>query len=99
MKIALAARLLCSAAFLFAVQLPVAGEDGFTDDSAIKTFLHDTFSGKSVGMVIGLADESGSRTFGAGKLDNGTDQEVNGDTVFEIGSISKTFTTLLLQDM
>jgi hypothetical protein len=26
----------------------------------------------------------------AGKLDNGSNQELNGDTVFEIGSITKT---------
>src|SRR5262245_62495811 len=34
-----------------------------------------------------------------GKLDNGTDQEVNGDTLFDIASITKPFTGLLLQDM
>jgi len=28
-----------------------------------------------------------------------SDRDVNGDTVFFIGSVSKTFTTLLLQDM
>jgi len=49
-------------------------------------------------MVIGLVDEHGSRIFGAGGLDNGTKQTVDGDTVFEIGSVTKTFTTLLLQD-
>jgi len=73
-------------------------QDGFTDDGAIKTFLHDNFDGKQMGMVIGLVDERGSRIFSAGGLDNGTDRELDGDTAFEIGSITKTFTTLLLQD-
>ena len=34
-----------------------------------------------------------------GQLDNGTGGEVNGDTLFELGPITKTFTALLLQDM
>jgi hypothetical protein len=33
-------------------------------------------------MVIGLVDEKGTKVFSAGKLDNGTDGTVNGDTVF-----------------
>src|ERR1017187_713033 len=81
------------------VPFPLLGQDGFTDDTAIKAFLHENFDGKNVGMVIGLVDEHGSRIFGAGGLDNGTGQEANGDTVFEIGSITKPFTTLLLEDM
>ena len=90
---------------LIAVAIPalapfsLLARDGFSDDTAIKAFLHDNFDGKSYGMVIGLVDEHKSRIFGAGKLDNGTDQEVNGDTVFGIGSVTKTFTTLLLQEM
>jgi hypothetical protein len=47
-------------------------------------------------MVIGLVDERGSRVFTAGKLDHGTGQEeADGDTAFEIASITKTFTALL----
>ena len=44
-------------------------------------------------------DEHGSSIVSYGKMDNGTDQEVNGDTVFDIASITKPFTGLLLQDM
>ena len=54
---------------------------------------------RDVGMVIGLVDEHGSSIVSYGKMDDGASQEVNGDTLFEIGSITKTFTALLLQDM
>lgn len=50
-------------------------------------------------MVIGLIDEHGSKVFAAGKLDNGTEAEVGADSLFEIGSITKVFTALLLRDM
>jgi len=68
-------------------------------EESIPSFLKENFAGKNFGMVVGLVDESGSRVYCAGKLDNGTDKEVDGDTVFEIGSITKTFTALLLEDM
>jgi serine-type D-Ala-D-Ala carboxypeptidase/endopeptidase len=82
---------------LFIPNLSVSAEDDYAD--SIKTFLHDNFDHKNVGMVIGIVDERGNKIFSAGSMDNGTDQEPNGETVFEIGSITKTFTTLLLQDM
>src|SRR3954471_8304968 len=69
------------------------------DAEGIQQFLHRSFDGKNSGMVIGVVDEHGSQVFAVGKLDNGTDQEVNGDTLFEIGSITKTLTVLLLEDM
>ena len=50
-------------------------------------------------MVVGLVDEHGSRIVSCGKMDDGASPEVNGNTLFEIGSITKTFTGLLLQDM
>src|SRR5438094_3341363 len=93
-------RLFCITGVLFVVHLTASAQNNFTDAEAdgIKAFLHDNFRQTNACMVIGLADQRGNRVFGAGKLDNGTDRDVNGDTVFFIGSVSKTFTALLLQD-
>src|SRR6266702_4154002 len=93
-------RFVCCAALLIAAQFPAATQNSFTDAEAdgIKAFLRDNFRQTNACMVIGLADQRGNKIFGAGKLGNGTDREVNGDTFFFIGSVSKTFTTLLLQD-
>jgi D-alanyl-D-alanine-carboxypeptidase/D-alanyl-D-alanine-endopeptidase len=78
---------------------PACAEDTSFDTKGIQEFLHRSFDGKSAGMVIGVIDEHGSKVFAAGKLDNGTDGAINGDTLFEIGSVTKTFTVLLLEDM
>jgi D-alanyl-D-alanine-carboxypeptidase/D-alanyl-D-alanine-endopeptidase len=78
--------------------LAIAQDEGF-DTKGIQEFLHRNFDGKHAGMVIGIVDEHVSQVFAAGKMDNGTDQDVNSDTLFEIGSITKTFTVLLLEDM
>ena len=69
------------------------------EGEAIQSFLDEHVGRTNSAVVVGLVDEDGSKVFSAGKLDNGTDQEVNGDTVFFIGSVSKTFTALLLLDM
>src|SRR3954470_21552385 len=90
---------ICVAVALLICPQTTVAKPGSFDAGDIQQFLHRNFDNKQVGMVIGVVDEHGSQVFCAGQLDNGTDQEVNGDTLFEIGSVTKTFTVLLLEDM
>ena len=55
--------------------------------------------GLSVGLVVGLIDGAHSYVFAYGKLSAGQNQPPDGDTLFEIGSVTKVFTGLLLADM
>ena len=51
-------------------------------------------------LVIGLVDSKGTQFYGYGKTSNITNAPlVNENTIFDIGSITKTFTTTLLADM
>jgi CubicO group peptidase (beta-lactamase class C family) len=54
---------------------------------------------QAVGTVVGVVDLNGRRVIAHGYLANGDSRTLDGDTIFEIGSISKVFTSLLLADM
>jgi CubicO group peptidase (beta-lactamase class C family) len=68
---------------------------------AIRAYLEHRIEAEKIsgGVVVGIVDEQGRSIISAGKLDRGTEKRMDGDTLFEIGSVGKTFTALLLQDM
>jgi D-alanyl-D-alanine-carboxypeptidase/D-alanyl-D-alanine-endopeptidase len=53
----------------------------------------------SIGAAVGLIDHGTIQFFSYGKMFAGEDAPISEDTIFEIGSITKVFTTLALMDM
>jgi len=58
----------------------------------------DTYH-QSVGIVVGVIEPQGRRIVSYGALAKGDPRPLNGDTVYEIGSITKVFTSLLMAGM
>ena len=66
----------------------------------VKNFILNQIVNKSkAAIVVGFVDPNGIRKFSFGNMSKAHNIPVNENTLFDIGSITKTFTTLLLADM
>jgi D-alanyl-D-alanine-carboxypeptidase/D-alanyl-D-alanine-endopeptidase len=72
---------------------------GLIPESTKSLVRRDVDEGLNVGIVVGIVAPCGREIYAYGYTDLSASQPVDENTVFEIGSIGKTFTALLLADM
>jgi len=89
-------------AFLFIALLqPLSFAQSIQDEAQVRKVLEQRIATdkKGVGIAVGIINDKGTKLINFGKMNVKESREVDANSIFEIGSITKVFTCILLADM